>query len=64
MSKANLREALAAAAPPSKERVPPVADGVLTATPDTAEGLEWRSRQSIVDAVASSSTYLDDEANG
>ncbi|KAK2080444.1 hypothetical protein QBZ16_000297 [Prototheca wickerhamii] len=39
-------------------------DGVLTVTPDTPEALEWRSRRSVIDTIASCSDYLqeDDEA--
>lgn len=48
----------------TKEKGPPVADGLLTETPDTPEAIEWRSRQSVIDAIASSSTYLDDENDG
>ena len=62
MSQAKLREALAAGAPP-KEKGPPVIDGVLSETPDTPESIEWRSRQSIIDTIASSSTYLENEGD-
>jgi len=64
MSQAKLREALAGGGSSSKEKGPPVADGTLIVTPDTAEAVEWRSRQSVIDAITSSSTYLDDESEG
>ena len=62
MSKANLHEALVAAAPGggTRDKGPPVADGVLTPTPDTHEIQEWRHKRSIIDDICSSSTYLDD----
>lgn len=59
MSQAKLREALSAGAS-SRDKGPPVADGVLTATSDSAEGGEWRSRRSVIDAIASKSSYLDE----
>ena len=59
MSQAKLREALSAGAS-SREKGPPVADSVLTATSDSAEGGEWRSRRSVIDAIASKSSYLDE----
>lgn len=56
---ARVREALAG--PPTvKDKTPPVADGVLSVTPDTPEVAEWRSKQSM-DCVATTSTYLEDE---
>jgi hypothetical protein len=61
MSQARLREALTAGGPSSKEKGPPVADGALTVTPDTPEAIEWRSRRSVIDTIASSSTFLEDE---
>ncbi len=61
MSHAKLREALASGAS-AKEKGPPVADGNLTTTPDTAEAIEWRSRQSLMEAVATSSTFLDEDS--
>lgn len=65
MSQARLREALSAGGPTTtKERGPPVSDGTLTVTPDTPEAVEWRSRRSIIDSIASCSTYLDDEDDG
>jgi hypothetical protein len=60
MSQAKLREALAGGAP-TKEKGPPVADGVISETPDTPEAIEWRTKQSVIDSIASSSTYLDPE---
>jgi len=60
MSQARLREALAGGAP-TKEKGPPVADGVVSETPDTPEAIEWRTKQSVIDSIASSSTYLDPE---
>jgi chemotaxis protein histidine kinase CheA len=60
MSQAKLREALAGGAP-TKEKGPPVADGVISETPDTPEAIEWRTKQSVIDTIASSSTYLDQE---
>ncbi|KFM23482.1 MATH domain-containing protein [Auxenochlorella protothecoides] len=61
MSQARLREALSAGGPTTKDRGPPVSDGTLTVTPDTPEAVEWRSRRSIIDSIASCSTYLDDD---
>lgn len=63
MSQAKLREALVSGAS-TKDKGPPVVDGSLTVTPDTAEAIEWRSRESVIEAVASSSTFLDDEGSG
>ena len=63
MSQAKLREALAGGAP-TKEKGPPVADGVISETPDTPEAIEWRTKQSVIDSIASSSTYLDPEDEG
>ncbi|KAG7672953.1 hypothetical protein Ndes2526B_g08521 [Nannochloris sp. 'desiccata'] len=60
MSQAKLREALAGGAP-TKEKGPPVADGVISETPDTPEAIEWRTKQSVIDSITSSSTYLDPE---
>ncbi|KAK9815093.1 hypothetical protein WJX73_007356 [Symbiochloris irregularis] len=59
---ARLREALNAGGPGPKEKGPPVADGVLTVTPDTPEALEWRSRRSFMDSAGASSSYLEDDA--
>ncbi len=63
-SQARLREALTAGGPSSKDKGPPVADGVLSVTPDTAEAIEWRSRQSVVDSIAACSPFLDDDDDG
>ena len=60
-SQARLREALTAGGPSTKEKGPPVADGVLSVTPDTAEAIEWHSRQSVVDRIAACSSFLDDD---
>ena len=60
---ARLREALQAGGPGSqKEKGPPVADGILTVTPDTPEAVEWRTRRSIIDSAGASSSYLEDES--
>lgn len=59
-SQARLREALAAGGPATKDKSPPAADGELSVTPDTAEAIEWRSRQSVVDRIAACSSFLDD----
>ena len=64
MAQARLREALNAGGPGTKEKGPPVADGVLTETPDTPEALDWRSRRSFMDSAGASSTYLEDDAGG
>ena len=64
MSQARLREALTAGGPSTKEKGPPVADGTLTVTPDTPEAIEWRSRRSVIDSIASCSSYLDDDDDG
>jgi hypothetical protein len=62
-SQARLREALTAGNP-TAAKGPPVADGVLSVTPDTAEAIEWKSRKSVVDTIASCSTFLDDDDEG
>lgn len=67
MSQASrLREALNAGGPlpASKDKGPPVADGVLSVTPDTPEAVDWKSRQSPIDVVCASSPYLDDHEDG
>lgn len=64
MSQARLREALTAGGPTAKDRGPPIADGILTVTPDTPEAVEWRSRRSIIDSFASCSAYLDEDDDG
>lgn len=61
-SQARLREALNAGAPGQKDKGPPVADGILTVTPDTPEALEWRTRRSFMDSAGASSSYLEDDA--
>ncbi|KAL0034960.1 hypothetical protein WJX79_002641 [Trebouxia sp. C0005] len=62
MGQARLREALNAGGPSTqKEKGPPVADGILTVTPDTAEALEWESRRSAIDSAGTSSSYLEDD---
>jgi len=62
MSNARLREALnAGGAGASKEKGPPVADGILSVTPDTPEAAEWRTRQSAIDFPSSSSSFLEEE---
>ncbi|GMH40925.1 hypothetical protein BSKO_08829 [Bryopsis sp. KO-2023] len=63
MSNARLREALNAGNN-TKEKGPPVADGILSVTPDTPEAVELRSRRSAIDCVATSSTYLEEESDG
>lgn len=66
MSQARLREALSAGGPATgtKDKGPPVADGVLSVTPDTPEAQEWKNRQSPIDIVCASSPYLDDSDDG
>lgn len=54
-----LREALAGP-PTEKSKGPPVADGTLTATPDTPDSLELRTRGSILDGPSTSS-FLEDQ---
>ena len=61
MAQARLREALNAGGPGTKEKGPPVADGLLSITPDTPEAIEFRTRRSIFDSVGASSSYLEDE---
>ena len=61
VAQARLREALNAGGPGTKEKGPPVADGFLSVTPDTPEAIEFRSRQSVIDSGASTSSYLEDE---
>ena len=63
-SQARLRDALTSGGPSTKDKGPPVADGVLSVTPDTAEAIEWRSRKSVVDGIASTSAFLDDDDEG
>ena len=59
---AKLREALVGN---SKEKAgPPQADGVLTVEPESAEAIEWRTRRSVIDSIASCSSYLDDDDDG
>ena len=62
MAQARLREALNAGSGSQKEKGPPVADGILSVTPDTQEALEWRSKRSIIDSAGTSSSYLEDES--
>lgn len=64
MSQARLREALNAGGPGTKEKGPPVADGILSVTPDTPEAVEWRTRRSAIDSAGASSSYLEDEEEG
>lgn len=65
MSQARLREALNAGGPgSSKDKSPPVADGVLSITPDTPEAEEWRNRRSAIDSAAACSSYLDEDDDG
>ena len=56
-----LREALASSS--VKEKGTPVADGLLTVTPDSPEAAEWRNK-SVLDCVATTSTYLEDDSDG
>lgn len=44
----------------AKEKGPPVADGVLSVTPDPPEMAEWRAK-SVLDSMGAGSTFLDDE---
>lgn len=62
MSNARIREALTGGTS-VKEKGPPVADGVLSVTPDTPEIVEWR-RSSALDVAETSSSYLDDDDDG
>lgn len=64
MSQARLREALTASGPNAKDRGQTMCDGVLTVTPDTPEALEWRSRRSVIDTIASCSDYLREDDEG
>lgn len=59
---ARIREALTAGSN-VKEKGPPVADGVLSPTPDTPEVAEWRSK-SPLDCVATTSSYLEGDDDG
>jgi hypothetical protein len=59
-SKSLLRDALSATT--AKEKGPPVADGILSISPDTPEVVEWR--RSALDITETTSTYLDDEDDG
>jgi hypothetical protein len=58
MMKGSVREALTAPSA-SKDKGPPVSDGVLSITPDNPEVLRWRRDNAVVGTVTSS--YLDDE---
>jgi hypothetical protein len=58
-STARVREALTGTTT-VKEKGPPVADGILSVTPDTPEVAEWRNKQSL-DCVATTSSYLEDD---
>ena len=60
---ARLKEALTGGSNVKEKAGPPVADGVLTPTPDSAEVLEWRSK-SGTDCAGTSSTYLDEDDDG
>ncbi|GLI59106.1 hypothetical protein VaNZ11_000937 [Volvox africanus] len=62
VNQSRIREALTAGTN-VKEKGPPVADGILSVTPDTPEMLEWRSR-SALDVAETSSTFLDDDDDG
>lgn len=64
MSQARLREALNAGGPGTKDKTPPVADGILSVTPDTPEAEEWRNRRSAIDSAAACSSYLDEDDEG
>lgn len=55
-----LRDALSATT--AKDKGPPVADGILSITPDTPEVVEWR--RSALDITETTSTYLDDDDDG
>ena len=59
----SLREALTGTGSNDKTKVPTVADGILSVTPDTPEVVEWRSR-SALDVAETSSLYLDDDCDG
>jgi hypothetical protein len=59
--KGSVREALTAPSA-SKDKGPPVSDGVLSITPDSPEVLRWRRDNPVVGTVTSS--YLDDEGEG
>lgn len=59
---ARLKEALTGGGVSQKEKAAP--DGVLTVEPESAEALEWRTRRSVIDSIASCSSYLDDEDDG
>ncbi len=59
-SKSQLRDALSATT--AKDKGPPVADGILSITPDTPEVVEWR--RSALDITETTSTYLDDDDDG
>lgn len=64
-SKSNARSVRVALAAGTniKEKGPPVADGILTATPDTPDNFEWQGRSSL-DVAGTSSTYLDEDDGG
>lgn len=57
MGTQKLREALAGPAK-EKDKQPPVADGILSVTPDPPEAAEWR--KSVLDTVVADSSFLDD----
>ena len=61
MGTQKLREALAGPSK-DKDKQPPVADGVLSVTPDPPEAAEWR--KSVLDTVAADSSFLEDSESG
>lgn len=64
MSQAKLREALTGGGSSQKDKGPPVADGVLSVEPESSEAIEWRTRRSVIDTIASCSKFLDEEDDG
>lgn len=61
-SSAKLREQLLTGSGKA-DKTPPVADGVLSVTPDSGDIVQWRST-SVLDAAETSSSYLDDDDGG
>ncbi len=58
-----LREQLLTGTGGKADKTPPVADGILSVTPDSGDIVQWRST-SVLDAAETSSSYLDEDDDG